>query len=96
VKAFQKSAKLEPTGVYDAETDAALKNVVCGHVKITGGKVNVRAEPGTAGRDIGTVHRGDLLIYQGIAEEAEGKPWYLVVYNSANGWVSSRYAELVD
>lgn len=96
VKTFQKSAKLEPTGIYDAATDAALKNVVCGHVVITGGSVNVRSAPGTSSRDIGTVHKGDMLIYQGIAEPADGKDWYLVIFNSANGWVSSKYAQLVD
>ena len=29
-------------------------------------------------------------------EEAEGKSWYLVIYANTNGWVSSKYAELVE
>lgn len=96
VKAFQKSAKLPETGAYDAATEAALMRTVCGHVEITGGSVNVRSAPGTSSRDIGTVHKGDVLIYQGITEEADGKPWYLIVYNNANGWVSSKYARIVE
>ena len=96
MKAFQKEKGLPVTGVYDAATEAALKAATYGHVKITGGRVNVRSAPGTTSRDIGTVHKGDILIYQGVTEEAEGKPWYLVIYANTNGWVSSKYAELVE
>ena len=96
VKAFQKSAKLKETGIYDQATEAALKAATYGHVKITGGSVNVRSAPGTSSRDIGTVHKGDILIYQGLTEEADGKPWYLVIYDNANGWVSSKYAQLIE
>lgn len=96
VKAFQKANGLPVTGVYDAATEAALKAATYGHVKITGGSVNVRSAPGTSSRDIGTVHKDDLLPYQGVTEEAEGKPWYLVIYANTNGWVSSKYAELVE
>ena len=97
VKAFQRASKLPETGVYDPATEAALMAATSGHVEITGGSVNVRTAPGVAvGKDIGTVHRGDILIYQGIAEEADGKPWYLIIYNNTNGWVSSKYAQLIE
>ena len=96
VKAFQKEAKLPVTGVCDAATEAALMAATYGHVEITGGSVNVRAEPGTDGRDIGTVHKGDILIYQGIAEPVDGRDWYLVVFDNSNGWVSSKYARLIE
>ena len=96
VKAFQASAKLKETGIYDAATEAALKAATYGHVKITGGSVNVRSAPGTSSRDVGTVHKGDILIYQGLTEEADEKPWYLVIYDNANGWVSSKYAQLIE
>ena len=96
VKAFQRSAGLKETGVYDAATGAALMAATCGHVEITGGSVNVRSAPGTSSRDIGTVHRGDILIYQGVKEPADGKDWYLVVFNNSNGWVSSKYARLKE
>ena len=96
VKAFQKANDLPVTGVYDAATEAALKAATYGHVKITGGRVNVRSAPGTSSRDIGTVHKGDLLPYQGVTEEADGRPWYLIIYENQNGWVSSKYAELVE
>ena len=96
VKFFQKGKNLPETGVYDAATEAALIATTSGHVEITGGSVNVRSAPGTSSRDIGTVHKGDILIYQGITEEADGKPWYLVVYANSNGWVSSKYAQLIE
>ena len=96
VKDFQEWAKLPITGIYDAATEAALKAANSGHVKITGGSVNVRSAPGTSSRDIGTVHKGDILIYQGLTEEADGKPWYLIIHDNANGWVSSKYAQLIE
>lgn len=96
VKSFQKSQGLPVTGVYDAQTEKALKGAVMGYVKITGGSVNVRSAPGVESRDIGTVHKGDLLPYQGVTKEADGRDWYLVIYKNENGWVSSRYAELVE
>ena len=96
VKAFQRSAGLKETGVYDAATGAALMAATYGHVEITGGSVNVRSAPGKSSRDIGTVHRGDILIYQGIAEPEDGRDWYLVVFDNSNGWVSSKYAQLID
>lgn len=96
VKAFQKEKGLPVTGVYDAATEAALKAATYGHVKITGGSVNVRSAPGTSSRDIGTVHKGDILIYQGLTEPEDGRDWYLVVYANSNGWVSSKYAQLIE
>lgn len=96
VKAFQKEKGLPVTGVYDAATEAALMAATCGHVRITGGSVNVRSAPGTSSRDIGTVHEGDILIYQGITEAVDGRDWYLVIHDNANGWVSSKYARLIQ
>ena len=96
VKAFQKEKGLPATGVYDAATEKALMETVCGWVEITGGAVNVRAAPGVEAKDIGTVHRGDRLPYQGVTQQAGGRDWYLVIYDNQNGWVSSKYAELVN
>ena len=66
-----------------------------GHVLVTGGSVNIRSAPGTDSRDIGTVHKGDLLIYQGMTEPWGGRDWYLVIFENQNGWISSKYSELV-
>ena len=96
VKAFQKEKGLPVTGVYDAATEAALIATTSGHVLITGGSVNVRSAPGTSSRDIGTVHAGDILIYQGVTEPADGRDWYLIIYDNSNGWVSSKYARLIE
>jgi peptidoglycan hydrolase-like protein with peptidoglycan-binding domain len=96
VKAFQRVKGLPVTGVYDAATEKALMEAVCGWVEITGGSVNVRSAPGTSSRDIGTVHRGDRLPYQGVTQQAGGRDWYLVIYEAQNGWVSGKYAKLVE
>ena len=96
VKAFQKEKGLPATGVYDEATEKALMETVCGWVEITGGSVNVRAAPGTEAKDIGTVHKGDRLPYQGVTQQAGGRDWYLIIYENQNGWVSSKYAELVN
>lgn len=96
VKAFQKAKGLPVTGVYDAATVKALMETVCGWVEITGGSVNVRSAPGTDSRDIGTVHRGDKLPYQGVTRQAGDRDWYLAIYENRNGWVSSKYAKLVE
>ncbi len=96
VKDFQKAKGLPVTGVYDAATEKALMETVCGWVEITGGAVNVRSAPGTDSRDIGTVHRGDKLPYQGVTRQAGGRDWYLVIFETQNGWVSSKYAKLVE
>ncbi len=67
-----------------------------GHVKVTGGRVNIRSAPGVESRDIGTAHKGDVLPYQGVTKEAGGRPWYLVIYKNENGWISSKYSELIE
>lgn len=68
----------------------------CGHVLVTGGSVNVRSAPGVESRDIGTAHKGDVLVYQGVAKEAGGRAWFLIVWKNQNAWISSKYAKLVE
>ncbi|MBR0081315.1 MAG: C40 family peptidase [Clostridia bacterium] len=60
------------------------------------GNVRVRCGNGTAYRQMGTAHKGDLLPYRGQAEEAPH--WYRVDYNGRDGWISSlpRYTEVVE
>ena len=96
VEALQEANDIPVTGIYDAATEKVLKGAVMGWVLITGGRVNVRSAPGTKSKDIGTVHKGDLLVYQQQTKQADGKDWYLIIYNNQNGWVSSKYAQLVD
>lgn len=96
VKAFQKEAGLKASGIYDAATEKALKEKVYGKVEITGGSLNVRSAPGYDTKVLGTVHKGDVLVYQGEVRQAEGKDWYLVIFNGQNAWVSSKYARLVE
>lgn len=106
VKAFQAAVGLPTTGIADAETLAAIDTAIedgaesaplIQIVKITGGTVNVRSAPGVEGtRVLGIAKLGDKLPYQGEEREVDGRPWYLVEYNGNNGWVSSKYAKVVD
>jgi len=66
------------------------------HVLVKGGSVNIRSGPGVDSKDIGTAHKGDVLPYQGETREAGGRPWYLVEWQNANGWISSKYSELME
>ena len=105
VEAFQRDHEMPVTGIADAKTLAAIETALedgketlppTQAVKITGGSVNVRSGPGTSTRVLGVVHKGDKLPYQDEEREVDGRPWYLVEYKGENGWVSSRYATMVD
>ena len=96
VKKFQKEKGLPVTGVYDETTEKALKAATAGWIEITGGSVNVRSAPGTDTRILGTAHRGDRLPFQGEIRQAEGRDWYLVIFDKENAWVSGKYARPVD
>ena len=57
-----------------------------------GGDCYIRAAPNTDGRKLGVLHRGETLPYGG--ETSEG--WLLVEYKGENGWVSGKYARLMQ
>jgi len=103
VKQFQLAYGLPDDGVMNvgADYDTLFKALdgekpqEYGHVEITGGSVNIRSAPGYDSKVYGTAHKGDILPYQGVTQEAEGKPWYLVIWKNQNAWVSSKYARLV-
>ena len=102
VQAFQLDRGLLVDGVMQKDDFDALFKALDGEapapvqqvVEITGNSVNVRSGPGVKNRDIGTVHRGDRLPYQGQTQAVDGRDWYLIEYRNENGWVSSKYARL--
>ena len=104
VKQFQLAYGLPDDGVMNvgADYDTLFKALdgdkpqEYGHVEITGGSVNIRSAPGYDSKVYGTAHKGDILPYQGVTQEAEGKPWYLIIWENQNAWVSSKYAKLVN
>ena len=98
VKRFQQEHQLPEDGVMDDEDYTALFAALDSEkwVEITGNRVNVRSAPGTDSRDIGTVHKGDRLPYQGQTKNVDGRDWYLIEYQNENGWVSSKYSKLVN
>lgn len=101
VKDFQNTHDLPVTGVYDEATRAKLTGAqpapapTVQMVEITGGTVNVRAAPGTKGKDIGDAHKGERYAYGGMTAEVDGRDWYLIDWHNTNGWVSGKYARLV-
>lgn len=97
VRHFQQEHQLPEDGVMDDEDYTALFAALgdVKQVEITGNSVNVRSGPGVNTRDIGTVHKGDKLPYQGETQNVDGRDWYLIEYQNENGWVSGKYARLV-
>ena len=93
VKAFQKSAGLPVTGIYDDATEDALNALFSSHIEITGNAVNVRSEPNaTTARILGVVKKGARLVYRGQKSDTG---WLAVTYMGQNGWVSPKYGKLV-
>ena len=65
-------------------------------VEVTGGTVNVRAEPGTAGRKLGVVRKGERLPYQGESRDVGGTMWHGVAYKGQNAWISGKYSRVAE
>lgn len=98
LKAFQKASGLPVTGVYDEATRAALtgaKPVEKKHVEVTGGTVNVRSAPGTSGKKMGVVKKGDRLPWQGEDRIVDGTAWHLIEYRGGNAWISGKFSKVV-
>ena len=98
VKAFQKDSALEADGQYGEKTHEALLQALehekaedGATVVVDGGSCYVRSLPGTDGKILGVVHRGDALPYAG--ETAENG-WLKVVYQGGVAWISGKYGRL--
>ena len=98
VKAFQKDSALAADGQYGEKTHEALlqtlereKDEVGAAVVVDGGSCYVRSLPGTDGKILGVMHRGDALPYAG--ETAENG-WLKVVYQGGVAWISGKYGQL--
>lgn len=59
--------------------------------------VNVRSGAGINYDDIGTLEKGEKVLYLGkTSRDAKGNKWYKVqLYSEGTGWVSAQYAKLV-
>ena len=98
VKAFQKDSVLEADGQYGEKTHEAMLQALeheraegGATVVVDGGSCYVRSLPGTDGKILGVVHRGDTLPYAG--ETAENG-WLKVVYQGGDAWISGKYGRL--
>lgn len=68
------------------------------YVQATGGLVSVRTGPSVNYEGVGTLEKGEKVLYLGEkAYDASGNLWYKVqYYNYFQGWVSSTYSKLVE
>ena len=103
VKKFQKDHQLTVDGVVGPKTWAALDeaiNKVMTPVKepktveIVNGNCYVRPTPNTSQAPLGVVKAGTKLEYRGETDENTG--WYAVKFEGKDGWVSGKYAKLID
>lgn len=89
-------AQVEGAGRNGAKAKSAPKAAAERFVRITGGTVNVREAPGTGSRVLGVARRDERLAYLNDSREAGGRPWHRVAFAGREGWVSSRYGELME
>lgn len=81
-----------------AGTQSPVDGRAC--VVVTGGTVNVRSGPGTDYKKLGTVKKGDRLVYDEEVHQVNGTDWYLIEYLEpgevapVNAWISGKYAKL--
>jgi len=108
VKAFQKDAGLTVDGVAGSQTFKAINERLpesgddpvdppAGapgqQVEIVGGDAWVRTQPNTGGAKLGVVKMGDKLPYRGERSESG---WLAVDLDGEDGWVSGKYAEVIQ
>ena len=107
LRAFQKKAGLDQSGVYDAKTREALMAAVAAQggdtapvpepvvsvrqVEVTGLNVNVRKGNGTQYARIVILPCGTKLEYVATAENG----WHAVVVNDQVGWISGNFSKLL-
>lgn len=61
----------------------------------TTGSVNVRSGPGLSYSSLGTLSKGVYASYRGqYSYDARGVCWYLIDFEGAFGWISSKYSTL--
>ena len=96
VRGFQRVSGLEADGIFGPKSCEALKNALSRFVEITTNALNVRKGPGLNYAVLGVVKMGERLPYGGEAREDGARTWLLVEYQGANGWVSAKYAKLVE
>ena len=86
----QESPQKQPETTPDAPTTVSDDKPYI----LINGSVNVRKGPSTAYQTMGTVPAGTKLKYFGFAYPETG--WYLVEHEGVTGWVSSKYAEVIQ
>ena len=64
---------------------------------VTTGNVNMRSGPGTNYSVLATIPEGEQLVCLGDNSNGNGNPtWYNVRYNDMDGWISAKYAEIIE
>ena len=91
VIALQKDKGLSQTGVYDAETYAAIRVALSSYVEVTGNTVYIRSKPGTQNNVLGVAKKGEQFEY---LKETSESGWHLIKYNGQSAWISGLYSKL--
>lgn len=95
LKAFQIGNELPVTGVLDSATKKALDAMFSpAKVRVTGGTVNLRAQPSTSAAIVAIVTAGTELPWHQTST-LSGKDWHLVDYNGTGCWISGKYSEVI-
>ena len=82
-------------GLLQQALEAPAPSQPSGHVRASGGSINVRSGPGLSYSTVGSVSQGTVFDYLGeISTDGRGVDWYKVSYRDSEAWVSSRYATL--
>lgn len=102
VMAFQHDHGLEVDGIAGEKTFAKLNDLMPDNgdpeevkylkIRVTGGTVNVRTQPSTAGKIVKVAKKGET--YPATGETENG--WYQIIVNDENVWISGKYAEVAE
>ena len=67
------------------------------YARIKNGTVNMRTKPGTAFGIITSIPVGTTVTFNGLgATNRDGSKWYQVQYEGKTGWISQKYATIID
>lgn len=64
--------------------------------KVTASLLYVRSGAGTGYSKLGSMSKGKIFTVTGTAKDSSGVTWYKLNFNSRNGYVSSKYVDIIN
>ena len=64
--------------------------------KVTASELNVRSGVGPSYSKIGTLKKGATFTVKGWSKDKSGVKWYKLTYKSKNGYVTSKYVNIIQ